>query len=119
MQTHRLSKMIKNPTQLDGNRPAPFVPVFLAKLLLGTPCSNRKQQFNWKAVYHIQQAGGCQQSVGMVLLAAQLARQSRAIWQPTEQGCIIALEPPTKGPKVASFKRKQQANRNHFACIQV
>src|SRR5664279_3241131 len=50
-----LSECIENPTQLDANRPLPFVAVLLVDLLLGAPLADRKQQFNRERVNQVQQ----------------------------------------------------------------
>src|SRR5664279_1915765 len=109
---HR-SQRVENPTQLNANRPAAFVAVLLAQLLLRASRADRKQQFNRKAVDHIQQGRRLQEPINMILLSTQLALKRSAVRQPAEERIVVALQPAAESAKMPAFEGKQNPNRHH------
>src|SRR5581483_5279341 len=101
-----LPKTVENPAKLDADAPAPFVFGFFAKLLCTAPLAYGKQQFDWEAVNHQENAGISQEALVPILMRDQQALQSAAIGQPGKQGVIISFEPARKRSEVTSWRAR-------------
>src|SRR5437879_9607351 len=113
-----LANAVEEPTELDANAPTPLVFGLFANLLRTASLANRKQQLNGVAVNHQEEAGNSQKPLVPVLMGDQQALQASAIRQASKQGFVIPFEPAIESAKMASFERKEQADRDQLTGIQ-
>ena len=112
------SQVIDDPAQLDANRPASFVLV-LATHLLGTASfSNRKDEFNGKAIHHREESRLFQQGVTPLMMRFQQPQQAGAVRQAAKQRIVIPLQPAIESPEMASLQREQNTNCHQFAWLE-
>src|SRR5258708_8773781 len=116
--TH-LSEGVEYPAQLHPHTPASFILAFLAKLLRGTSLTYRENQFNWKAIHHIQYTWHFHQQIRVLLLRTQLSQQARSMGQSTKQSIVVPLQTPVERPKMPTFELAADTDSPHFAWVQL
>ena len=79
-----LAEAIEHPTQLDADAPTPLIFGLFAKLLRAAALTNRKQQFDGKAVNDQEEARVGQEPLVPVLMRDQQALQPGAVGGKTQ-----------------------------------
>ncbi len=116
--THNSSQVINDPAQFEANRPAAFVLILCANLLLTAPRADRKEMLNWETIHDGEEGRLFQQPVTPRLMGSQQAQQPGSVWQATKQRRIISPQPTLESAKVPTFEREQDTDSHQFARIQ-
>lgn len=113
------AEMIDQIANLGTHNPTP-VRLTLPPDLVGTASlADRVDQLDTIAVDDAQQRRVSQKALRPPTMTVEQAKQSRALRQLREQRSIVARQPAVEGAAADPFQGKQQAQRHHFARIQL
>ena len=107
------------PAEFDSRNPAMIAEAFLADLGGTAPLTNRVNQLNAVAINHALCLWGDQKLVRQGFIDCQQPQQARTVRQVGKQVQPVPFEPAIKGAVVHALERKQDANRDNLAGIQV
>jgi hypothetical protein len=116
--THQ-AQMIEQNTQFSSDNPTPIGQAFASDLLFAASFAARMQQFNPEAIRQSQQTGRCQEGLCPYPMCFQGAKQARAFRQAGKQRSEVVAEPAIEGAATHPFERKDPANCDQLAGIQV
>ena len=107
------------PAEFDSDNPAMITEAFLAHLGRTAPLPNRVNQLNTIAINHALCLWLDQELIRQVLIGGQQPQQAGTFRQVGKQVHPVPFEPAIKGTIVHAFERKQDANCDNLAGIQV
>ena len=115
------TKIIEQPAKLDAHTPAAFILAFLSDWLQTAVLADRENQLDRVVVDHRKEGWLRHQEVTPILMCLEQALESGSFRQCTisKPITVIPFQPAIEGAEVATFQRKQDANRYPFARIQL